>query len=77
MKKSEVVTGGRYVAKVAGALTVVKIIGESPYGGWEAVNLRTSRAVRIKSAQRLRYPAGPDESIAMAIRRGGLQRVPS
>lgn len=68
VRKRDVENGGRYVAKVAGGLTVVKIVRESPHGGWEAVNERTGRAVRIKSAQRLRWPVKPGVSVALAIR---------
>lgn len=59
MKKSEVRTGGVYVAKVSGTLTRVRIQRESPYGGWEAVNLATNRPVRIPSAARLRWEVLP------------------
>jgi len=57
MKKNEVVIGGRYLAKVSGRIVPVRITGQSPYGGWEAVSEETHRAVRIKSPQRLRRPA--------------------
>jgi len=57
MKKNEVVIGGRYLAKVSGRVVPVRITGESRYGGWDAVNVETNRAVRIKSPQRLRRPA--------------------
>jgi hypothetical protein len=57
MKKNEVVIGGRYLAKVSGKVVPVRITGQSRYGGWEAVNAETNRAVRIKSPQRLRRPA--------------------
>jgi hypothetical protein len=57
MKKNEVVIGGRYLAKVSGRVVPVRITGESRYGGWEAVNAETHRAVRIRGAQRLRRPA--------------------
>jgi hypothetical protein len=58
MKKAEVEIGGQYIAKVSGKPQVIRIMRESPYGGWDAVNVRTFRAIRIKSAQRLRRPAG-------------------
>ena len=32
----------------------VRITGENPSGGWDAVNVLTNRKVRIRSAQRLR-----------------------
>jgi len=57
MKKNEVVIGGRYLAKVSGRVVPVRITGQSPYGGWDAVSEETHRVVRIKSPQRLRRPA--------------------
>ena len=56
MKKNEINIGGVYAAKVSGKVVPVKITGESPYGGWQAVNMQTQRAVRIRSAARLRRP---------------------
>jgi len=49
--------GERYIAKVSGKLAVVRIDAESEYGGWDATNVATGRAVRIKSAARLRREA--------------------
>lgn len=49
MKKADVQIGHTYPAKVSGRLARVRITGESPYGGWDAVNVATRRAVRIKS----------------------------
>lgn len=57
MKKSQIKIGGRYVAKISTTLTVVRITGESRYGGWDATNEKTGRAVRIKSAAKLRSEA--------------------
>jgi len=54
MKKKDVMIGGRYLVKVSGRLVPVRIISVSPYGGWNAVNEITRRAVRIKSPLRLR-----------------------
>ncbi|RMF84298.1 MAG: hypothetical protein D6744_03325 [Planctomycetota bacterium] len=62
MKKKDVEIGATYVAKVSGKLARVRIERESPYGGWDAKNVETGRRVRIKSAQRLRYPARPHGS---------------
>ena len=56
MKKHEITVGGVYAAKVSGKVVPVRITAESPYGGWQAVNLQTQRAVRIRSAARLRRP---------------------
>ena len=54
MKKNEVKTGQTYRAKVSGSIAEVRITGENPHGGWDAVNVATNRKVRIKSIQRLR-----------------------
>ena len=61
MKKNEVKVGESYRAKVSGSVVDVRITGENPHGGWDAVNVLTNRKVRIKSAQRLRCktPARP------------------
>jgi len=57
MKKNEVKAGGTFLAKVSDKVVPVRITGESRYGGWDAVNTKTGKAIRIKSAQRLRGPA--------------------
>lgn len=54
MKKSEVVIGATYRAKVSGRMVNVRITGYSVYGGWTATSLQTGNAVRIKTAARLR-----------------------
>jgi len=54
MKKAQIQVGETYIAKVSGVLTTVRVTGESPYGGWDAVNTRTGRSVRVRSAARLR-----------------------
>ena len=54
MKKAQVTIGNTYTAKVSGDIHPVRIVSESSMGGWNATNLDTGRAVRIKSAQRLR-----------------------
>ena len=58
MKKSQVKVGSEYVAKVSGKLAHIRIDSENPHGGWEATNMATKKAVRIKSAQRLRGAVG-------------------
>ena len=57
MKKRDVQKGKTYLAKVSGMVVPVRIDQESPYGGWEATNTKTGRAVRIKTAARLRGEA--------------------
>jgi len=68
MKKHEVKVAGTYVAKVSDRLTTVRITGESRYGGWDAVNTKTGKAVRIKSAQRLRGPAALSKAEVQAAK---------
>jgi len=68
MKKGEVKVGGTYVAKVSDRLTTVRISGESRYGGWDAVNTKTGKAVRIKSAQRLRGTAALSKAEVQAAK---------
>jgi len=58
MKKSDVKVGATYSAKVSGSVVPVRIDRENPSGGWDGTNLKTKKAVRIKSAQRLRADAG-------------------
>ena len=55
MKKNEVEIGKVYVVKVSGHLTRVRIISESPFGGWNGKNIATGRDVRIRSAARFRF----------------------
>lgn len=59
VKKADVKVGGVYTAKVSGRIVSVRLQSESPYGGWNAINLQTQRGIRIKSAARLRAPAKP------------------
>ena len=59
MKKSEIEIGAVYIAKVSGKLAYVRIIGDSPYGGWCGRNLQTGCSVRIKTAARLRSEVKP------------------
>ena len=54
MKKNEVKTGQTYRVKVTGKVVPVQIVSANPRGGWDGKNLSTGKAVRIKSAQRLR-----------------------
>lgn len=54
MKKSEVKIQGRYRALVSGSVVIVRILGESRYGGWNARNETTGRNIHVRSAQRLR-----------------------
>ena len=57
IRKKDVKIGGYYAIKHTSSprLIVVRIEGESIYGGWNATNLKTNRLIRIKSATKLRY----------------------
>jgi hypothetical protein len=70
MKKHEVKIGSEYVAKVSGKLAHVRIDRENPHGGWDATHLATKKAVRIKSAQRLRAEAGRKAAPAAHVAAG-------
>ena len=73
MKKSEVQLGVTYVAKVSGKITTVRIVSESQYGGWNAVNLATTRGIRIYSAQRLHRRIDTDRLEKIRnLRSGGM-----
>ena len=54
MKKNEIEIGKVYIMKVSGKLTKVRLVSESPYGGWNGLNLETNREVRIRTAAKLR-----------------------
>ena len=73
MRKDQVSVGASYVAKVSGQLATVRIVGESRYGGWDAVSVRTGRSVRIKTAGRLRSSVDPAKSAAIEERRARAQ----
>jgi len=60
MKKDEIRINGYYSAKVSEKLTVVRIVEEHHNGGWQAVNTKTGKMVRIKSAAKLRGEVKPD-----------------
>ena len=67
MKSKDVKVGRYYTAKVSDRLTTVRIEAANPRGGWDALNLRTKKKVRIKSAQRLRHETrGPGQNAPAA-----------
>ena len=68
MRGRDVVIGATYAAKVSGQVVPVQIEGESRYGGWDGVNIETGRAVRIRTAGRLRYQC--DETGRPTVRVG-------
>jgi hypothetical protein len=80
MKKADVEIRGVYVAKVSGQLVKVRIERESPHGGWDATNLATGRAIRIRSAARLRGHAArssfnaPKPEVGMVPAQGAGQQ---
>ena len=54
MKQKDVQIGATYLCKVGANLVEIKIMRESPHGGWEAKSLKTNKKIRVKSPQRLR-----------------------
>ncbi len=54
MKNSDVQIDATYLVKVADNLVPVKLTRAHPSGGWEGTSEKTGKAIRIKSAQRLR-----------------------
>ena len=54
MKRRDIKIGETYIAKVSGKLVPVRIKGESPYGGWDAINTTTGALLA-----RIRVGAGP------------------
>jgi len=63
MRKSEIVTGAIYAVKVSGKVVPVLLWGESGYGGWVGMNLATTKAVRVRSAQRCRWRCADDGTV--------------
>lgn len=65
MKIADVQVGGRYIAKVSGVLTTVRVLAMremSAFSGAsrsviDVVNERTGRRITFRSAARLRRPA--------------------
>ena len=56
MRMKDVKIGRVYAVRVSGTLQPVRIDDVASYGaGWSGTNLRTNRAIRIRSAQRLRF----------------------
>lgn len=51
-RKAEIVIGGHYLKNVSGSRTVIRITRANG-NGWEGVNLKTNRAIHIKSASGL------------------------
>jgi len=54
MKKDNVKLGQTYAAKVSGNVVPVRLDKVNSHGGWDGVNLRSGKSVRIRSSQRLR-----------------------
>lgn len=55
MKKAEIKTGRTYGVKVSGTVQPVRIVAESKYGGWDAINTKTGRTIRIRTAAKCRF----------------------
>ena len=75
MKKSDVIIGATYRAKVTGKLAKVRIDSVAHHGGWLGTNLETKRQVHIKSAQRLRGLVSKPKAKAKADSGGQLEAI--
>ncbi len=64
MQKQNVHIGTTYIVKVSGTLAKVHLTREHPRGGWYGTNLATGRAIRIRTAARLRSEVLPAEGIS-------------
>jgi hypothetical protein len=53
MLKKDVKINGIYRATISNHSVLVRIVSESPYGGYNGINLSTGRSVRFRSARRL------------------------
>lgn len=53
VRNPDVKIGETYYVRVGTNPTVVRITGESPYGGWVGVNLATGWKIYIRTADRL------------------------
>jgi len=64
VKTKDVEIGASYLVKVGQNLAPVVIVSENPHGGWNGESAKTGKAIRIKSAQRLRkrLAAEPDRA---------------
>lgn len=54
MKAKDVQISKVYAIKVAANITGVRIIEENPHGGWNGINIRTNKPIRIRTASRIR-----------------------
>src|SRR5208282_6426580 len=66
VKKADVVIGQKYVAKISGKLTVVRLDRHATQGGWYATNVSTGRPVRIRTAAKLRRAAILEDKLSAA-----------
>jgi hypothetical protein len=75
MKNDDVKIGSQYLAKVTDKVVPIRIDAENRNGGWDATNLATGKKIRIKSAQRLRGPAGKKKGKAEQSGEGAAAAV--
>lgn len=81
MKKEEVKINGVYAIKVGRNLTGIRIMSHHPDGGWNAVNLTSSKEVHIKAAASLQGPWNPRSkkkaTVTAPAADGGEEVIPS
>ena len=64
MKKSEVTIGRVYTTKIDGKMVSVRLQGENPNGGWDAMNLTTGEKIHVKLPRQLRREVNVPEAKA-------------
>jgi len=69
MKNNDVQINATYLVKVAGNLVPVRIDREHESGGWVGTSLKTGKAIRIKSPQRLRKRLDDTAPVATKAKR--------
>lgn len=60
MKQRDVVIGQTYCVKVSGRIVPMRVTNVSIYGGWDGVSTVTRRAIRLRTAAKLRRVAEPE-----------------
>jgi hypothetical protein len=51
MKQRDVILGQVYAVKVSGRIQPVRVVAESPYGGWIGRNEQSDHEIRIRSGR--------------------------
>lgn len=69
MKKTDVQINATYLVKVAGNVVPVRIDRQHENGGWLGTSVKTGKAIRIKSPQRLRKRLDDAAPVAKTVKK--------